>query len=309
MQPSATDHWTIEAIERQIVAHPWIPTPVFVAPMAVIRFFLHFCIQWGACLAYYTLIGLVPLLTALFALIKGVGFHREVTPYVMNTIGAGSPQIAKQIVAFIDQTNLRAVGVLSAIGAILAVLAIMGNAELCFNRIWGGVRGRSVHHKLRSYLKVVVVAPLLLLLALALTAVLQPGTRLHLFLDAWYLGDIVLIALRVLPYALLWLSFTLLYTGLPNTEVRLRSAVFGAVVAGTLWQFAQWTYVTFVIRMVRYSAVYGTLWQIPILLAWLYVAWCVILFGAEVTRAHQEAIGIRFSRGLPEPQTLDASSV
>ena len=130
MQPSATDHWTIEAIERQIVAHPWIPTPVFIAPMAVIRFFLHFCIQWGACLAYYTLIGLVPLLTALFALIKGVGFHREVTPYVMNTIGAGSPQIAKQIVAFIDQTNLRAVGVLSAIGAILAVLAIMGNAEL-----------------------------------------------------------------------------------------------------------------------------------------------------------------------------------
>ena len=308
MQPPAREHWTIETLERLLVEHPWIPAALFIGPIAAVRFLTHFCIQWGAALAYYTLIGLVPLLTALFALMKGAGFHREITPYVMSTIGAGSPQIAGQIVDFIDRTNLRAVGVLSALAAVLAVLAIMGNAEICFNRIWGCVQGRSVHHKLRSYLKVVVVAPLLLLLALALTAVMQPGSRLHLFLDAWYLGDVVLVALRVLPYALLWVSFTLLYTGLPNTEVRLRSAIFGAVVAGTLWQFAQWSYVTFVIRLVRYSAVYGTLWQIPILLAWLYVAWCVILFGAEVTRAHQEAVRLRVTRGLFAAAAPDESS-
>ena len=105
---------------------------------------------------------------------------------------------------------------------------------------------------------------------------------------AWRLGDLVLVVLRILPYALLWLGFTLFYTGLPNTEVRTRSAIFGAVVAGTLWQFAQWGYVTFVIRLVRYSAVYGALWQLPILLAWVYIAWGVILYGAEVSRVHQE---------------------
>ena len=99
---------------------------------------------------------------------------------------------------------------------------------------------------------------------------------------------------------LLWLGFTLLYTGLPNTEVRLRSALVGAVVAGTLWQVAQLIYVSYVIRMVRYSAVYGALWQVPILLAWLYLAWCIILFGAQVTRAHQQAVGIRSGAG---PQT------
>jgi membrane protein len=178
--------------------------------------------------------------------------------------------------------------VLSAIAAFLAVLAIMGNAEMCFNSIWGGVRGRSLSRKLRSYATVIIVAPLLLLLALALTAFLQPGSRLHAFLDAWSLGAPALVLLRVLPFALLWLSFTLLYTGLPNTSVRPISAIVGAIVAGTLWQLAQWTYVTFVIRLVRYSAVYGTLWQLPILLAWIYIAWCVILYGAEVSRAQQE---------------------
>jgi hypothetical protein len=36
----------------------------------------------------------------------------------------------------------------------------------------------------------------------------------------------------------------------------MRSAVVGALVAGSLWQFAQWCYVTFVIKMVQYSAFY-----------------------------------------------------
>jgi membrane protein len=310
MQPSANEHWTIEAIERQIVAWPWMPCIVFVAPMAVVRFFLQFCVQWGAALAYYSLIGLVPLLTALFALMKLAGYHRGVTPYVVSTIGAGSPQIARQIVEFIDQTNMRAVGVVSALGAVLAAIVITGNAELCFNRIWG-LPGRTLRHKARSFFKVMVVAPLLLLLALALTAVMQPGGWLRDLLDAWYLGHLVYLVLRVLPYALLWLGFTLLYTGLPNTDVRLRSALVGAVVAGTLWQIAQLIYVSYVIRMVRYSAVYGALWQVPILLAWLYLAWCIILFGAQVTRAHQQAVAIR-ARGrepvAPLPQSAPVST-
>jgi membrane protein len=116
---------------------------------------------------------------------------------------------------------------------------------------------------------------------------------------------VVLLLLRVLPYALLWLSFTLLYTGLPNTDVRTRSAVFGAVVAGTLWQLAQWSYVTFVIRLVRYSAVYGALWQLPILLAWTYIAWGVILYGAEVSRAHQEVQAQRLTLRLAARRTPD----
>ncbi len=309
MNPSRDEHWAAEALMAALIPVRWIPAAVVGVPLALVRFLAHQCIQWAAALAYYTLIGLVPLLAGLFSLMKGAGFHRELTPYVVTTVGAGSPQVAGRVVDFIDRTNVRAVGVLSAIAALLAVFGILGNAEMCFNAIWGGVRGRSLRHKLRVYSQVAVVAPLLLLSALALTALLQPGSRLHAFLDAWYLGGAVLVLLRVLPYALLWFSFTLLYTGLPNTVVRTRSAIVGAVVAGTLWQFAEWTYVTFVIRLVRYSAVYGALWQLPILLAWIYVAWCVILYGAEVSRAHHEVVAQRLTVLQPVPRTRDTVRV
>ena len=316
MQPQH-DSWTVETMAASLIEYRWIPSPLAALPLALVRFFRHQCIQWGAALAYYTLIGLVPLLCAVFALLKGVGLHRGLTPYVVSTIGAGSPEVARQVVHFIDETNVRAVGVLSAVAATLAVFGILGNAEMCFNGIWGGVPGRPFWRKLSAYTTVAVLAPLLLLMTLALTAVLQPGTRTYAFFDSLYLGDAVLVVLRVAPYALVWFGFTLIYTGLPNTTVRLRSAIFGAVVAGTLWQFAQWTYVTFVIRLVRYSAVYGALWQLPILLAWVYIGWLILLSGAEVARAHHEVTtqrqvsGVRFQVsgvGDQEGTNLDADS-
>lgn len=297
--PIAAESWFEAHVLR-----PWVPATLIVLPLALVRFLAHQCIQWAAALAYYTLIGFVPLSAAIFALIKLFGLHRQLTPFVVSTVGAGSPAVARDIVAFIDATNLKAVGVLAALGAMLAVVGIMGNAELCFNQIWS-VRGRTWRRKFRSFVLLCVAAPLLLLLALTLTAVLQPGHGIYDFLETWRLGVVVLLFLRLLPYGLLWLSFTLLYTLLPNTEVRTRSAVFGAVVAGTLWQFAQWGYVLFVIRLVRYSAVYGALWQLPILLAWIYVAWGIILFGGEVSRAHQEVLARRLTWREAAPPVSD----
>jgi membrane protein len=298
--PIAAENWFESHILR-----PWVPSALVILPLALLRFFAHMCIQWTAALAYYTLVGLVPLLAALFAIIKTLGLHRQLTPFIISTIGAGSPDVAREVVSFIDATNVRAVFVLAALGAVLAVMGILTNAELCLNHIWGGVPGRTWRRKFRSFAIVAVTAPLLLVSALALTALLQPGHRIYVFFDAWRLGDLVLAVLRILPYALLWLSFTLFYTGLPNLVVRTRSAIFGAVVAGTLWQFAQWGYVTFVIGLVRYSAVYGALWQLPILLAWIYIAWGVILYGAEVSCVHQEVYEQRLMRRLAARRTPD----
>jgi len=279
----------IEAgLEQHLVAggvRSWAVIPL----VAALRFLHGQCIQWAAALAYYSLIGLVPLLLALFSVVKGLGLHRGLTPFVVQTVGAGSPEVSLQIVRYIDQAQLRAVGVLSTIAALLAVFAILGNAEMCLNAIWGGVPGRSLRRKLRAYSAVAVVGPLVVVLALGLTTFFRRGTPAYDAVDSWYLGKALLAVLRLLPYALLWSGFTLLYRFLPNTLVRLPSVMVGAVVAGTLWQLAQWGYVTFVIGLVRFGGLYGALWQLPILLAWVYLAWAIILFGAQVCRAYQES--------------------
>src|SRR5262245_17682100 len=116
-RPFAAERW----FEAQ-VPRPWLPSALIVLPLAAVRFVSHQGVQWAAALAYYTLIGFVPLFTAIFALIKLFGLHRQLTPFVVSTDGAGSPRVARDIVAFIDATNLKAAGVLAAIAAVLAVV-------------------------------------------------------------------------------------------------------------------------------------------------------------------------------------------
>jgi DNA-binding IscR family transcriptional regulator len=58
-------------------------------------------------------------------------------------------------------------------------------------------------------------------------------------------------------------------------------------VTAVLFQLAQWGYVRFQVGVANYRAIYGALATLPIFLVWIYVAWSVILFGAEVTAAVQ----------------------
>ncbi len=258
-----------------------------VLPEAVLAYIRDLCFQWAAALAYYTVIGLVPVLTSLFAVIKYLDLHRELTPFIATTIGAGSRDVALPIVHFIDRTNLAAVGVVSVVAVCLASAGILGSVELVFNVIWGRLPGRSVWRKLRAYAAVAVTGPTLLLIALAFTALFRRGSAARQVVENAFLGSYLVVLLRLVPYAVLFTMFTIMYNVLPNARVSRRSAIVGAVVAGTLWQLAQWAYVNFMISLVRFSAIYGALWQLPILLAWIYIGWLIVLAGAEVCAAHQ----------------------
>ena len=54
-----------------------------------------------------------------------------------------------------------------------------------------------------------------------------------------------------------------------------------------LFQLAQWGYVRFQVGVANYRAIYGAMATLPIFLVWIYIAWSIILFGAELTASIQ----------------------
>lgn len=82
-------------------------------------------------------------------------------------------------------------------------------------------------------------------------------------------------------------TFTLLYALFPNTHVRLRPALIGAVTAALLWTGTKWALALSSATLVRYNAVYGSLATIPITMFWLYLTWLIVILGAEVSFAAQ----------------------
>ena len=95
--------------------------------------------------------------------------------------------------------------------------------------------------------------------------------------------------LKLLPYGVLWLLFTMVYVLMPNAKVKISSGFIAGVFAGTAVQLAQWIYITFQIGAAKYNAIYGSFAALPLFLAWLQVTWIIVLVGAEVSFAHQNA--------------------
>jgi membrane protein len=86
----------------------------------------------------------------------------------------------------------------------------------------------------------------------------------------------------LVPFILEAIAFTLLYCLIPNCLVRLRDGVTGALAAAALLEGLKLAFALFVSRLSSYSAVYGALAGIPIVLLWMYIFWSVVLFGAEI---------------------------
>jgi membrane protein len=259
-----------------------------VAVLTVEGFLDDLCLLRASALTYATLMALVPVLALAFAILRGLGWRGErLESLILTKVTVLSPEAIESVVAYIDNTNVAGLGALGGIVLILTFVSVMGNIEASMNAIWGRTPPRPWLRKLSDYLAVLVAGPLLLGGAISATAVLQSNASV-VWLAGQEGGGLFLSALAmVAPFVIVWALFTLLYIFVPNTRVEFGAALIGAIVAGTVWQLTQSAYVSFQFGMSKYNAIYGAMAQIPILMAWMYVSWVIVLAGAELAAAVQ----------------------
>jgi membrane protein len=142
--------------------------------------------------------------------------------------------------------------------------------------------------------------PLLMLAAISITTSLQSQSLVRWLMETTYLGDLLLFFFRLVPYVSVWLALFFLYIFIPNTKVRFRSALLGGVLAGTIWQLAQWGYLHFQVGVAKYNAIYGTLSLLPVFMVWIYTSWLIVLFGLEIVSAHQNIKTFRREYRTPQ---------
>jgi membrane protein len=241
-------------------------------------------------LTYTTLLSLVPFLAVTFATLKAFGVHNQLEPFLSRAfepLGPEGGEITRRVVEFVD--NLR-VGVLGAVGIaalFYTVISLIGEIEDALNCIWQVRRPRSWTHRFRDYLSVVLVGPVFVFTAFALTASAQSHWIVQRLAAITPLEFIVTMTTRIMPFLFLYMGFTLVYWLLPNTRVRLSSALIGGAVAALLWQLAGVGFTTFVATSTRYAAVYSSFAVLILFLLWLYVGWLIVLVGGAVSYFYQ----------------------
>jgi membrane protein len=265
------------------------------------------CQLRASALTFYSLLAIVPTAAMAFGIAKGFGFEKLLEKQIMESL-QGQQEVIEMIIDFARSLldNTRG-GIVAAAGIVVlfwTVVKLLGNIESSFNDIWGVKTPRTLGRKLSDYLSVMLICPVLLIMATSVTVLITSQVA-FIAERLSFLGpvvDVIILFLRILPYAVIWVVFTFIYFFMPNTKVRLKAGVFAGILAGTIYQALQWLYITFQVGVSNYGAMYGSFAALPLFLVWLQLSWLVVLFGAEVSFAEQNVETYEF-----EPDSLKVS--
>jgi membrane protein len=294
------DIWRLQAHKLPPHRSFWI-TQLRILLLAVRRFNLNKCELRASALTFYSLLSIVPVVALAFAVAKGFGVEKILGEQLMAKM-QGQEEVAERIISFAQSflENTRG-GAIAGVGIVLlfwTVIKVLGNVETSFNDIWGVKTPRAMGRKLADYLSIMMICPVLLIIASSVTVLLttQVSSMLERLSFLGYLADVLIWLLKILPYGVIWLVFTFIYVFMPNTKVELKSALWGGILAGTIYQLVQLAYITFQIGVSNYGAIYGSFAALPLFLVWLQLSWLIVLLGAEVSFARQNVATYEFEQ-------------
>lgn len=249
----------------------------------------------AAALTYFSVLSIVPLLAFAFALLKGFGAYEAlidgtIRPYVLNLLAGNEPlrQAFEKTLGFVEQTGVASLGFLGLIFLLYAATRLLRNIEGALNEIWGAKSARDLLEQLRDYVSIIVVTPLSLMAAVALTTMGQMPALVRAAGETLGVSGLMDRAVALLtPLAVLFMGLSFLYIVLPHATVRVRSAMVGAAIGSVVWYAVLIIHVRFQVGVARFNALYSSFAAFPIFLAWQQVSWVVVLLGAKIASIHQ----------------------
>lgn len=233
-------------------------------------------------LAYISLLSLVPLITVVFALFAAFPMFSEVSVQLKsfvftNFVPAASETIQQYLERFVENSNkMTAIGTC---GLIVTALLLISSVDSALNAIWRSERQRPIVFSFAVYWMVLTLGPLLAGASMASSSyLLSLG-----WLDVSEFSNMTDRLLQVFPLLLSFVSFWLIYSIVPTVSVPAKDAAIGAIVGAVLFELSKKVFALYVTLFPSYQLIYGVLAVIPILFVWVYLSWCIVLFGAEVT--------------------------
>ncbi len=245
------------------------------------------CDLRASSLTLFTLLSIVPVMAMAFGIAKGFGFQQILEERVLELF-AGQEEIIENVLEF--STNLLEKtkgGLMALFGLILLfyiLIKLIGHIENAFNKIWWIKDDRPFIKKITDYIAISITAGIMVVFS----------SSVNIFITAYltkFLSNIQLpgnieslisLGFKIFPFLPIWILFIFFYIFIPNKKVDIKSALAGGLIAGTIFQIAQMTYIKFQVGVSSYNAIYGSFAALPLFLIWLQASWAIVLFGAEI---------------------------
>ncbi|MFZ7741359.1 YihY family inner membrane protein [Bacillus velezensis] len=249
------------------------------------RFSLHEGQSKSAELAYFFLLSLFPLMIFMLTLTAYLPISAE---DVLGAVDQYAPDSAMSMVKSItEQTlNKRSGGLLS-----FGIIAVIWSASNGMNAI---VRAFNHAYEVEENRSFIIIRLTSIFLTIAMVVTILIALLLPVFgreigmLAADFIGasDLFLQVWSVVRWGIspliLLIVFTALYIFAPNKKLSLRFVLPGAVFAATGWIIVSMLFSFYVGTFANYSATYGSIGGIIVLMIWFYLTGTLLILGGEI---------------------------
>src|SRR6267142_313015 len=181
----------------------------------------------AASLAYTTLLSLIPLLVAFTQVLQQYfktlfpNFQSQVDSILNVVIPYQSPVLTYHLARFAE--NASAASTFGVIVFIIVAFRLFLAVEATVNQIWKVPGVRSYRQKIMAFTMLFFWGPVLMGVSFTSTNVLEKNRYLRVL----FKNDIIF---QVVPVVVMFIAFSMLFWLVPSTYVKLKAAMFGAVV-------------------------------------------------------------------------------
>ena len=251
-------------------------------------------------LTYYSLLAIFPVVALVLGITKGFGLDKifiqkffELWPG-NNSFLKIIVDIAQRLLLSTESSILTGVGIVILIYSAVKVLIMLENS---FNKIWKINKKRSITRRVIDYIAIIFLGPIFFVLLSALNSFVveemvkhfpSNGVLLNLFIGLF--GPVTYIIL-----------FSYLFYIIPNTNVKIKPAVFAGVVTTALTFGWKLLFLLLQSSITKYNIIYGSLALIPIFLIWVQYVWVTILLGAQIAFSIQTSDEFLYNEKIEMP--------
>jgi len=237
-------------------------------------------------LVYTTLLSIVPLLAFSFSVLKGFGIHKKLEPALLTMLeplGPRSAEITTNLIALVDNVRGDWLATFGLAFLFFTVITMIQKIEESFNFVWQVEKPRSFAQRFTEYISVLLVGPVLMVAAMGAIASISNTSLVQQVAAIEPFGYWLVLLGKSLPYLMVIVVFTFVYSFIPNTKVKLSTALVGGITSGVIWATLSMFFAATVAASPTRLAIYAGFAIGIVVLIWLYLNWIILLIGAQLS--------------------------
>jgi membrane protein len=238
----------------------------------------------AAALTYSAMLTFIPFLLIIFFILRLLPIYDELGIniqqfIILNFVPSFGDQILEYVQLFEQQSH--SLSRYSLISFIVTVMILLMALEDTLNASWRLKRKRKMGLSILMNWLMLLLGPICLLGSIIISSLIASSEWMGLS----YVVNIVStsLSLKLIPFVLSILSFSVLYYIIPYCTVLVRHALIGGLVSAVLFETAKRGMGIYLDYVPSYSVLYGTLTALPFLMLWIYMVWIIFFIGGHVT--------------------------